>query len=129
MYYALFQLAIFWLSHVLVLFWGLKFPFHWRRFKSSPTEMRYLHLTCVVTGLLGPFIPVIATMSQFAHGKSTAAAVKGGLGFGITRLPSLLCNGRDEATTFYALVLPIIVIIMIGMPLLVLVFWIIHKVS
>ena len=127
-YYALFQLAIFWLSHVLVLFWGLKFPFRWRTFKSTP-NVRYIHLACVVTGLLVPFVPVIATMSQFSHGKSTAAAVKGGLGFGITRLPSLLCNGRDEKITFYALVLPIIIIIMIGMAFLVLVFWIIHKVS
>ena len=125
-YYALLQLAIFWLSHVLVLFWVLQFPFHWRSFD----KVKYVHLICVVMGILVPFIPIIATMSQFAHGKSAAEAAKGGLGFGVTRFPSLLCSGRDEKTTFYALsVLPIILIIMVGMTILILVFRIIHKVS
>ena len=91
--------------------------------------MKYIHLICVVIGVLVPFVPVVATMSQFAQDKSSAEAAKGGLGFGITRFPSLLCNGRDKDTTFYSLVLPIIIIIMIGMTLLVFVFWIIHKVS
>ena len=127
-YYALLQLAIFWLSHVLVIFWMLQFPFHWRPLKMA-NNVKYVHLTCVVMGVLVPFVPVIATMSQFAHGKSPAEAAKGGLGFGITRLPPLLCNGRDKNTTFYALVLPTILIIMIGMTILVLVFRIIHKVS
>ena len=91
--------------------------------------MKYIHLTCVVIGVLVPFVPIIATMSQYAHDKSAAEAAKGGLGFGITRLPSLLCSGTDEKTTFYALVLPIILIIMIGMTILILVFRIICKVS
>ena len=124
-YYALLQLAIFWLSHVLVLFWVLRFPFHWRSFD----KVKYVHLTCIVMGILVPFIPIIAMMSQFAHGKSAAEAAKGGLGFGVTRFPSLLCSGRDRKTTFYALVLPIILIIMVGMTILILVFRIIHKVS
>ena len=127
-YYALLQLAIFWLSHVLALFWFLKFPFHARRYKAMH-QMKYIHLTCVVIGVLVPFLPIIATMSQFAHGKSAAEAARGGLGFGITRFPSLLCSGRDEKTTFYALVVPIIVIIMIGMTFLILAFRIILKVS
>ena len=128
LHYALVQLAVFWLCHVLVLFWGLKFPFHWRTFKST-TKLKYVHLSCVLIGLLGPFVPVIVTISKFSHGKSAAEAAKGGLGFGITRFPSLLCSGRDDKTVFYALVLPIILIIMIGMAILVLVFWIVYKVS
>lgn len=126
--YALLQLAIFWLSHVSAMFWGLVFPFNWRLFKVTH-KLKYIHLICVVIGVLVPFVPVVATMSQFAQDKSSAEAAKGGLGFGITRFPSLLCNGRDKDTTFYSLVLPIIIIIMIGMTLLVFVFWIIHKVS
>ena len=127
-YYALLQLAVFWLSHVLALFWGLAFPFHARRYKKQQ-KVKYVHLTCIVLGILIPFIPIIATASQYAHGKSPAQAVKGGLGFGMTSLPSVLCNGIDSDTTFYSLILPIIVIIMIGMTILVLVFCIIHKVS
>lgn len=89
----------------------------------------HVHLTCVVICVLVPLVPIIATMSQYAHGKSAAEAAKGGLGFGISRFPSLLCSGRDEKITFYALVLPSIIIFMIGMTILVLIFWIIHKVS
>ena len=92
-------------------------------------KVKYVHLTCVVICVLVPFVPIISTMSQYARGKSAAEAAKGGLGFGISRFPSLLCSGRDEKTTFYALVLPSIIIFMVGMTILVLVFWIIHKVS
>ena len=113
---------------MLALFWGLAFPFHARRYKLA-NKVKYVHLTCVVMGIFVPFVPVIAAMSQYAHGKSPAEAAKGGLGFGVTRLPSLLCNGIDRNTTFYSLILLIIIIIMVGMTILVLVFWIIHKVS
>ena len=68
-------------------------------------------------------------MSQNAYGKSTAEAVKGGLGFGIIRSPPIFCLGENADTTFYSLILPIIVILMVGMTMLITLFWTIHKVS
>ena len=57
--------------------------------------MKYFHITCIAISVLVPVIPVVATMSQFAHGKSSAEAVKGGLGFGITRFPPLMWNSSN----------------------------------
>lgn len=126
-YYCLFQLAMFWFCHLLALFWKTNFPFHSRSFQKSH-RMKYLHITSVAIGILVPLAPVVVTMAQFSHGKSSAEAVKGGLGFGITRFPPLLCTGRDGDTIFYSLIVPIDVIVMIGMAFLVSLFWIVHKV-
>ena len=127
LYYSLFQLMVLWLCHILTIFWGLKFPFQAKAFQRSH-RMKYLHIASVVVGLLVPFVPVVATMIQFSYGKSSAEAVKGGLGFGIVRFPPILCVGRHKDTTFYSLILPLCIILLIGITFLIFVFWIIHKV-
>ena len=127
-YYVLLQLAVFWFCNVSVLFWKIRFPFHSRSFQVT-NRVKYVHVTAIALGILVPFIPIIATMSQSAHGKSAAGAAKDGLGFGIIRSPPIFCLGTNADTTFYSLVLPIIAILMVGMVMLITIFWIIHKVS
>ena len=127
-YYSLLQLAVFWFCHVLALFWKIRFPFHSRSFQMAH-RVKYIHIAAVALGILVPFIPIIATMSQYAHKRSSVEAATGGLGFGITRFPPLLCTGRHADTTFYSLILPLLVILMIGMTILLIIFWIIHRVS
>ena len=127
-YYSLLQLAMFWLCHVLALFWKIRFPFHSRSFQMAH-RTKYVHMAAVVLCILVPFVPIVATMSQYGHGRSSVEAATGGLGFGITRFPPLLCTGRHADTTFYSLILPILVILMIGMTILLIIFWIIHRVS
>ena len=92
-------------------------------------RVKYIHITAVVVGILVPFVPIIATMSQYGQSRSAAEAAKGGLGFGITRFPPLLCTGRHGDTTFYSLILPILIILMVGITILMIIFWIIHRVS
>ena len=127
-YYSLLQLAMFWLCHVLALFWKIRFPFHSRSFQMAH-RTKYVHIAAVAMGILVPFIPIIATMSQYGHERSAIEAATGGLGFGITRFPPLLCTGRHADTTFYSLILPILVILMVGMTFLLIIFWMIHRVS
>ena len=119
---------MFWLCHVLAIFWGLKFPFHARAFQTA-RRTKYVHITCVIISMLFPVIPVVATMIKYSHGKSFGEATKGGLGFGIVRFPPIFCQGRDKDTVFYTLILPIVVILLVGMTVLILIFWIIHKVG
>lgn len=127
-YYSLLQLAVFWLCHVLALFWKIKFPFHSRSFQMAH-RTKYVHIAAVALSILVPFIPIVATMSQYGHKRSPIEATTGGLGFGITRFPPLLCTGRHSDTTFYSLILPILVILMVGMTVLLIIFVIIHRVS
>ena len=127
-YYGLLQLATFWICHILAIFWKLRFPFHSRTFQVA-RRVKYIHIACVAIGILFPTLPVVATMSQAAHGESSADVVKAGLGFGLTRFPPIFCTGRHEDTTFYSLIFPILLIFMVGMTFLLIIFWIIHRVS
>ena len=127
-YYSLLQIAVFWFCHVLILFWKIRFPFHSWSFQVA-NRVKYIHITVIALAILVPFIPIIATMSQNAYGKSTAQAVTDGLGFGIARFPPIFCLGRNANTTFYSLILPILAILIVGMTMLITLFWTIHKVS
>ena len=112
----------------MALFWKVKFPLQARSFQKDH-RMKYIHITFVAIGILVPVIPVVATISQFTHGKSSAEAVKGGFGFGITRFPPLMCTGKHGNTIFYSFTVPSVVMVMIGIALMASLFWIIHKVS
>ena len=118
---------MFWLCHIFTLFWGLRFPFQARAFQKAH-RTKYIHIAGVLIGVFVPFLPVAATMIQFSHGKSSSEAVRGGLGFGITRFPPILCVGKDKDTTFYSLILPLSLLMMVGITFVVFIFWIIHKV-
>ena len=113
-YYGLFQLAVWWFCHEVSLFWKIKFPFHARSFETTH-RIKYVHITMVIVGLVLPALPVIVTVTI-------------GNGFGLTRFPPILCTGLEKDSTFYSLVLPIDILSAIGISLLIIIFWIIHKV-
>ena len=117
-YYALFQLAVWWFCHVVSLFWKIRFPFHARSFETTH-RIKYIHIAMVIVGLVLPTLPVIVA---FTTGTPTTR------GFGMTRFPPILCTGLQRDATFYSLVLPINIALAIGVPLLIIIFWIIHKV-
>jgi len=113
-YYGLFQLAVWWFCHEVSLFWKIKFPFHARSFENAH-RIKYVHITMLTIGLILPALPVIVTFTI-------------GNGFGLTRFPPILCTGLEKNSTFYSLVLPIDILSAIGISLLIIIFWIIHKV-
>ena len=115
-YYGLFQLAVWWFCHEISLFWGIRFPFHAKSFETAH-RTKYIHITMVIVGLVLPALPVIVT---FTTGDPS--------GFGLTRFPPILCTGMHRNATFYSLVLPINILMATGIPLLIIIFWIIHKV-
>jgi len=114
-YYGIFQLAVWWFCHVVSLFWKIRFPFHARSFETAH-RIKYIHITMVIVGLVLPTLPVIVAFT--AGNPSTR-------GFRLTRF---LCTSWQRDPTFYSLVLPINIVLAIGVPLLIILFWIIHKV-
>ena len=114
-YYGIFQLAVWWFCHVVSLFWKIRFPFHARSFETAH-RIKYIHITMVIVGLVLPTLPVIVAFT--AGNPSTR-------GFRLTRF---LCTSLQRDPTFYSLVLPINIVLAIGVPLLIILFWIIHKV-
>jgi len=117
-YYGLFQLAVWWFCHVVSLFWGIQFPFHARLFKTTG-RIKYIHITMVIVGLVLPTLPVIVA---FTAGNPSSR------GFRPTRFPPILCTSLQRDPTFYSLVLPINILIAVGVPLVIIIFWTIHKV-
>ena len=115
-YYGLFQLAVWWFCHEVSIFWQIKFPFHARSFATA-RHIKYVHITMLTVGLILPALPVIVT---FTTGDPS--------GFGLTRFPPIMCTGLQRDSTFYSLVLPIDVLYAIGIPLLIILFWTVHKV-
>ncbi len=113
-YYTLLQTTVWWLLYVLMLFWRVRFPLHIRSFGKTHW-LKFVHISCVTLALLAPWIPVIAA---FATGGFTNAS-----------FPPQLCTGRDSEAAFYSLMVPIMVIMQIGVSLLIVIFWTLHKVS
>ena len=97
-----------------VIFWGVQFPLHSQSFRMAHGT-KYIHLTCVVLALVLPLVPVLA--NEF----------KGG--YTMSRFPPILCIGTNADATLYSLVLPLDIILGVGLNLLIIIFWKIHKVG
>ena len=112
--YTYWQLIIWWFSHIAAMFWGLRFPFHAHRFEVTG-RTKYIHITVILIGLFLPITPVVVAV--------------GTGGFEMTRFPPIVCNPKSQETDFYALTLPTSFMAVVGLTLLILVFWTIYQVS
>ena len=89
----------------------------------------------MIAGVILPLIPIITSMADYAvdlkrsNTTDNVTFLSGGMGFGQTRFPAILCTPTDKDVTFYSFVLPINVLLMFGCPFLVIIFWVVHKVS
>ena len=122
-YYGLLQLLTWWICHVTILFWKIKFPFQARSFDQS-NRTKYIHIACILISLFLPLVPILITI-----GNNLDEPRLGTVGFTMTRFPPLLCTSIDSNATFYALVLPVILILDTGLALLIIMLWFIHKVQ
>lgn len=129
-YYTLFQVCMWWLLHTAAIFWGIRFPFHTSRFRASH-RIRYVHCTTVVVGgLIIPIIPLIITIVINAAKESRSGVDQiGKLGFGITNFPSWQCLGNDRDVAYYALLLPLNMVMIAGIAVMVVLIWTIIEVS
>ena len=137
--YVLCQLALWWLFHTVSLFWKVIFPFHARSFDVSG-KVKYIHIICVIVGILLPLLPIITSMAKFAmdirkQNENSTSQIKndlflsGGLGFRSSRFPAILCSGRDADVIFYSVVLPIDIILASGCTMLISLLLSVHRVS
>ena len=104
-YYGAIQLGVWWFCHVVSLFWGIQFPFHFRSFKAAH-RLKYIHIPMGIAGLVLPALPVTVI--------STAGVLDSSL--------------QSVSLTFYSLLLPSNLLFAAGIPLLIIIIWIIHKV-
>lgn len=130
--YSTLAAAVWWFMLVAAIFWKIWFPFN-AKMHESKGHVKYIHIGCVVTGILVPFIPIIGFMSGFAvslrsDNPSNRTFISGGLGFVGVRFPPLPCNGYNDVILFYTEILPTNLILTFGITLIILTFWLVHKV-
>ena len=124
-----------WLFHTTALLWKIRYPFHARSYQTSH-KIKYIHISCVMAGLLIPFLPIVTSMAKFAVDLKTDAPLQqrnvtflsGGLGYQQIRFPPVLCAGRDSGAVYYTSILPINLIVLAGLTELILLFWTVHRV-
>ena len=109
-YYVVLLVTLLWLSHILMLFWGVMWPWHHQAYQNSG-RMKYIHLTIVAASLLLPIISILAC--QLSEG------------FGLDILSYYKCAGQGPKDSFYAVIVPLDIIIIIGTSVLVYIIWII----
>ena len=129
--YSTLAAAIWWFMLTISLFWKLWFPFNARR-RESKHQIKYIHISCILIGILVPFIPIIALMSNYSiqlkSNPSNTTFVSGGLGFASVRSPPVPCNGNSKEVIFYTNILPADIMLAVGITLIILIFWLVHKV-
>lgn len=129
--YSTLSVALWWFMLTAALFWKIWFPFS-AKMCETKRKVKYIHIGCALAGLLIPFTPVIALMANFAQRvKSDPSTdfVSGGLGFTSVRFPPLPCNGNSKIIVFYTNILPSNLILAAGITLILLIFWLVHRVS
>ena len=107
------QLAYFVMWNSLLLLWGIAFPFSYRRVNSS-SKMQRIHIGIVASALIAP---LLSTLVYFKDG------FMGG------EYPVPFCVGRNTDITFYFATLPQSIMLGASTIMLILVFWLIFKVS
>ena len=127
--------TVWWLFHLLSIFYSVMFPFTARRWKK---KQKYIHLVLLIIGkghvcmsiesqnavillshLSGLLIPVPGVIVALT-GDSQQYAV--------ANFPPLFCGPSDEDLIFYSIMFILNLMLMAGIPILIILFWILHKV-
>ncbi len=129
--YSTLSVSLWWIMLTAALFWKIWFPFNAKMLEAKH-QVKYIHIGCGLAGLLIPFIPVIAHMASFAQQVKSDPSIdfiSGGLGFNFLRFPPVPCYGNSKAIALYTNIFPSDLILAVGITLILLIFWLVHKVS
>ena len=102
-YYTLLVIAAFLICHIVIIFWGIVFPFHAKSFERRG-YFRYIHIIMVVIAITLPW----ASLGTFF----------GTGGMTIAQFPPFLCAAKNSDANFYALILPECIINATGISLI-----------
>ena len=111
--YLILNITLWWFFHVASIFWKLQFPLHARKLQKGQ-NLKYIHVAVVIAGLLIPLPGVIATTLTD--------------GYTITRFPPILCGTRNSDAGYYSVFLIMNILLAVGISMLIIMFWIVHKV-
>ena len=122
------QLNIWAVTHMVVLLWTIRFPIQAQTARATK-NLRIVHIASLLTGLLYPLLPITTTIVTSTLQKQSTIPF-GRLGFGIIYwIPPILCTSTNPRIVFYLTILPSVLLVLVGMTVLVLIIWTLHRVS
>ena len=110
--YGITGMAYWWFVHVCVTFYKVMFPFRARSYEKYDN---YVQVVLILVGVVLPIIPGVLPLAFD--------------GYILTRFPPLLCSPRKGALSYYALLLPISIIMAIGITFLIIILYVLKQVS
>ena len=102
-YYLFLEGSLLLLFHISSVFWGVKFPFHYKNTKQRG-HFKYVHIGMVLIALLLPLVPIGIAL--------------GNEGFTIALFPPLICFVKEQDVLFYAILLPYSIVMAGGISLI-----------
>ena len=102
-------ILMFWINHIIILFWRIKFPFHAKHYESKG-YFRYIHAIMIFTVVILPL--------------ECLGAILGSGGLTIPRFPPVTCFAKETDATFYAFILPTSVVMATGISLIAIILWV-----
>ena len=106
--YAVLLVTLLWLCHTSVFFWAVMWPMKYRSF-TMLNRMKYIQATVLPVCLVLPILSVVGI--QLSEG------------YGLNIFTYYLCGGKNPNDVFYAVVMPLDVMLVIGTSLLIIIAW------
>jgi len=130
-HYGLHQLSLWWIFHLLIIFWGVYFPFHYNRYKLNG-RLKKVMIILTLAGIFLPLLSVSAVVIEKAvsvRGQQNTSLRSQGLGYSDFTFPPTFCTPNSLQSAFYFLLLPLILIFAVAGPLILLIIYKFCKVS
>ena len=108
-YYAALVLDMFWIFHIVILFWRIVFPLHARHFETR-RYFQYIHCVMIIAAIVLPW--------------GSLGTILGTGGLTIPRFPPIVCFAKEPDATFYSFILLISIINATGVSLIAIILWV-----
>ena len=105
--YLLGQIVILWLLHTAIMMCGILWPMKYKYY--DVTYGKFIHVGALLLGIVIPSIPPIAANWL--------------TGYGLSFLSHYDCTVRNKKWAFYGLLVPTDVVLIVGMIMLIVIFW------
>ena len=114
--------------HLGILLWSVWFPFNYQHYKTNG-RMKYIRIIIYLIGIFLPVLSIIATIADFDRSIRGSQNLSEGLGFTPFNFPPIFCTADSIDKAFYAMILPIDLILAVGGVLALLIIYGFYKVG
>jgi len=119
------QVVVWWLEHVLILFWRVKFPFKANLGSASKKKACQIHFFFIAVGFLAPLVPVLTSVFQaiaeYSQKNQSPGLVSSRFGYQLTF--QRYCAQSNFRVLFYSFAMYLAIIQGVGTTFMVLIFY------